>query len=262
MSIGSAELIAAFRMPPELAVAYLRSKGLKVSGNWREVWQAAHARAFTVAQSAGYDVLGDIRDSLETAMNEGQSYNQFIDSLEPTLRKKGWWGVKTDLSTGEIELHKGMDRPVELGTPRRLQLIYEQNIQTAFMAGRYRTMKEAVVTHPYWEYVAVMDERTRPEHARLNGMLFRHDDPIWSVIYPPNGFRCRCRVRPASIASVERRGLTVHSSDGYITEYQYQRRDGSVVPVKQIQLPNMDKPFRPDVGFDYNPAEEYYRGAA
>lgn len=257
--ISKSDVVFAFGLPPEAAVEFLRAKGLQVTEHWMDMWQAAHSRAFTVARSAGYNVLGDIKEALIVAMENGQSYKQFTEQLKPILQAKGWWGLKTDAQTGEIELHQNSMRPVELGSLRRLKLIYEQNVQTAFMAGRYRTMMDAVVTHPNWEYVAVMDERTRAEHAALNGRVFRHDDPIWSVVYPPNGWRCRCRVRPVSIRNKD---VVVDSSDGYITTYEQPRRDGTTVMVQQVQLPSMTKPFRPDVGWDYNPAQEYYRVAA
>jgi SPP1 gp7 family putative phage head morphogenesis protein len=44
------------------------------------------------------------------------------------------------------------------------------------------------------QYRAVLDDRTRSEHAALNGLTARADDPVWSTIYPPNGWNCRCEV--------------------------------------------------------------------
>lgn len=65
-------------------------------------------------------------------MSKGESYQQFIDKLTPTLQAKGWWGKEIDYETGEITVYPGTSCPVELGSPRRLKLIYEQNMQTAF----------------------------------------------------------------------------------------------------------------------------------
>jgi SPP1 gp7 family putative phage head morphogenesis protein len=263
MSVNQATILAAMKMPPEQAVEFLRSKGLKVSNSWRDLWKASHRRAFTVARSAGYAVLKDIKQALLEAMAKGESYQQFIDNLKPTLQAKGWWGKAIDKQTGEIiTYHPDSSRPVELGSPRRLKLIYEQNVQTAFMAGRYREMKSAVETHPYWQYVAVLDNRTRPSHRAMHGRVFRHDDAVWSVAYTPNGWRCRCRVRPLTAAAVQRMGLVVDSADGYISEARVPQKDGSYIRVKKIKLPGMNKPFQPDAGWDYNPAEHFERIAA
>ncbi|MGF6283247.1 hypothetical protein [Pseudomonas silensiensis] len=48
----------------------------------------------------------------------------------------------------------------------------------------------------------------------MHSQVIRHDDPIWSAIYQPNGFNCRCRVIALSEAAVRRRGLAVVSSEG------------------------------------------------
>ncbi|MDR1276177.1 MAG: minor capsid protein [Candidatus Accumulibacter sp.] len=256
--IDQAALLAAFNMPPEQAVAFLRGKGLQVSESWRDLWQTAHRRAFTVARSAGYDVLEDIRSALLESINKGETTQQFIDKLTPTLQAKGWWGKAIDHETGEITVYPGTSRPVELGSPRRLKLIYQQNLQTAFMAGRWRGMKDAVATHPYWRYVAVLDNRTRPSHRAMHGRLFRYDDAAWSIAYPPNGWRCRCRAQPLTAATLRREGYTVQTGDGYIRQVDVPQKDGSMLKVKRLQLPGMDKPFQPDAGWDYNPAADYH----
>ncbi|MDO8769540.1 MAG: phage minor head protein [Burkholderiaceae bacterium] len=260
MAITKYDLVAAFGMPPEEAVAFLRGKGLVVSDGWRDLWQAAHRKAFTVAQSAGYDVLGDIRESLVDALANGKTLKEFTDELTPVLQRKGWWGKAIDPETGEItKMHPGTNNPVTLGSPRRLKLIYEQNLQTAYMAGRWRAMKDGTETHPYWQYVAVLDSRTRPTHRAMNGRVFSHDDAAWSVAYPPNGWRCRCRVRPLTARAAKDEGAFIGTADGYINEVDVPLRAGGTVKVKQLKLPGMAKPFQPDAGWDYNPAADYHK---
>jgi SPP1 gp7 family putative phage head morphogenesis protein len=260
MALGASELVAAFGMPPEEAVAFLRGKGLAVSDSWRDLWHTAHRRAFTVARSASYDVVQDIRDALVDALENGKTLQQFTDELRPVLQAKGWWGKAIDPSTGEIvKTYEGTSKPVQLGSPRRLKLIYEQNIQTAYMAGRYRSMKAGTATHPFWQYVAVLDTRTRPSHRAMNGKVFRHDDDAWTVAFPPNGWRCRCRARPMTAAALQREGFPVSTGAGHITEVEVPRRDGSSIKVKRLTLPGMDRSFQPDAGWDYNPAADYHR---
>lgn len=254
MSVNAQELLVAFAMKPEEAVKYLASKGLVVTDSWRDLWKEANRRAFTVARSAGYDVLQDIRDALVKALEEGRTLAQFTKEITPVLQAKGWWGKAIDKDSGEIKPYSERSgRPVELGSPRRLRLIYEQNLQTGYMAGRYKGLMDAVQTHPFWQYVAILDSRTRPTHRAMNGRVFRYDDPAWGVAYPPNGWRCRCRVRPLG---ADYSG-TVSTAKGYIETAQVPRLDGSSIRVKQLRLPGLAKPFQPDAGWDYNPAANF-----
>ena len=78
------------------------------------------------------DLLRDIRDALDRALAEGSTIAQFRDGLEPVLRAKGWWGKSTltDPLTGET-------REVQLGSARRLRVILDTNMRTAYAAGRW-----------------------------------------------------------------------------------------------------------------------------
>jgi len=190
------DLYYAMTLPPVEAVAYFRQKGLRVSENWYDLLDEIHSKVFTVAHCARLDVLQDIRDELKKAMNGNVSFAEFKKTLTPILQAKGWWGKAIDYETGEIlERYPGTGNIVRYGSPWRLKLIYDVNLQTSFMAGRRARQLENVESRPYWMYVAVMDSRTRTTHQTLNGRVFRHDDPFYGAFYPPNGYRCRCRVR-------------------------------------------------------------------
>jgi len=251
------DLNAAFGMPPKDAVSYFRSKGYEISDRWQEVWAEAHAKAFTVAKAMRMDVLTSIRAEVDKALAEGITERQFIDHLTPRLKALGWWGKQTWVDT------QGTARNVQLGSPHRLKLIYRQNLQTAYMAGRYRRQLSASRTHPYWMYVAVMDSRTRPAHAALNGRVFRWDDPIWQYLYPPNGWGCRCRVRMLTARQVERMGLQVEQGEGYIETFEtdagFDERTGEVYQVQHMRAALPDgRSMSPDVGWAYNPGAAAY----
>ena len=98
------------------------------------------------------------------------------------LQTKGWWGRQenVDTDTGEVS-------QVQLGSPWRLQTIYRTNLQTAYMAGRFQSQLENIDDRPYWQYVAILDGRTRPSHRAMNGKVFRYDDPFWGSFYPHRG---------------------------------------------------------------------------
>ena len=246
------DLSAAFGLPPDKAIDYFKAKGYAITWSWQDMWQEAHAKAFTVAKVMNTDILQDIRGALDDALKNGTTLRDFQKNLTPVLQAKGWWGKTEHVNTltGEVST-------AQLGSPRRLQTIYQTNLQTAYMAGRYQRMMEATDSHPYWEYVAVMDRRTRPTHAAMNGSVYRYDDPIWNSMYPPNGFNCRCRVSALSDTEVKRDGIKTQTSAGRLIDHPITLKDGTVVPGKalRIKVNGQDKLFAPDAGWSYNPGK-------
>jgi len=77
------------------------------------------------------------------------------------------------------------------------------------MAGRYKGQIEVAEDFPYWEYVSVMDSRTRDSHAALNETILRFDDAFWETHYPPAGFSCRCRVVVYNDRTLKRDGKQI-----------------------------------------------------
>jgi len=75
---------------------------------------------------------------------------------------------------------------------------YDFAWNTSHNAATYHTMKKQMDAFPTWMYQTVGDERVRPAHRALNGMKFRADDPAFDSIFPPNGWGCRCYVKPLS----------------------------------------------------------------
>jgi SPP1 gp7 family putative phage head morphogenesis protein len=254
LALTAGDLLDAFNMPPEAAIAFFERKGLKISWDWQDVWRHANSQAFTVAKCARIDVLSDIYGVLSEDLQNGGSFSTFQQQLQPLLEAKGWWGKVEQVNryTGEI-------RTVTYGTPWRLETIYETNMQSAYMAGRQAQMLQATRYAPWWEYSAVMDSRTRPTHAALNGRVFRYDDPFWDTWYPPNGFRCRCRVIPRTDIERARGDFVTSNGAGRmdVMTREVKKRDGSIakVQVTGYKDPVSGKLLTPDMGFDYNPGK-------
>ncbi|PHM22542.1 phage head morphogenesis, SPP1 gp7 family domain protein [Xenorhabdus ehlersii] len=237
-------------LPPKEAIDYFQRKGFAIGFNWHEVEALAHARAFTVAGVLKLDVLADIRTELQKSLETGQTFRDFQRNLLPMLERKGWLGkgLVADTETGELHGKRL--------TPRRLETIFTTNMQSAYMAGRYQQQMENVDDRPYWERVGIMDSRIRPSHAALDGFIARYDDPIWQSIYPPDGYRCRCRVRTRSAADVERLGLRVQSTEGRRIEVQQEYGEpGETRPVMGFENPMTGKVYAPDPGFGFNPGQ-------
>jgi SPP1 gp7 family putative phage head morphogenesis protein len=207
-TLNDKEMLFALNLPPEKVMAYMKQKGYTYSFKWKEVWQGAHNKAFTVAKAMNLDVLEAIRGEVQKAIDTGTTLKQFQKDLKPTLNKLGWWGRKEmiDPTTGEI-------KEVQLGSPARLKTIYQTNLNVAYSVGRYQEQMEVAKDRPYWQYSSMKDPSTRPTHRAMNGKVFRFDDPIWNKIYPPNDWGCRCRVNNLTEADMKERGLTPEISD-------------------------------------------------
>lgn len=237
----------ALKLPPEQAIAYFKGKGYTFSGDWYDTWQEAHAKAFTVAGVMRTDVLEDVRGIVQKALDEGLSLGEFRKGMYSKLAAKGWGSDGVDLDT------------MELANPWRVKTIYQTNMQTAYMAGRYAEMMDNVDNRPYWEYVAVMDNHTRPAHAALNGKVFKSNDPFWDTHYPPLGYRCRCRVRALSGGDIKDRKLSVESSEGHISwqDKLVSKATGELRPVAAYTDPLTGQKILTDVGWSYNPGKAW-----
>ena len=250
MTATAQQLKLAFGLKPERAMEYFRAKGMRITRRAQDMAASAHARAFTVAGVLKAEVLQDIRDALDAALAEGKTYDEFVRNLKPFLQKRGWWGSVHNPETGEILPGRAM-------TPRRLATVYRTNMQSAYMAGRYKAQLENADARPYWTYVAVMDGRTRGSHAAMHNRTFRYDDPIWQAWYPPCGYRCRCRVVARSAAELEADGLALSQGEG-----RMQTRTVDLGKNGKISLTGYRDAsgqwLAPNPGFDSNPGRGAY----
>lgn len=238
-------LVEAFKLNPKAAADYFREKGYAYSWDWTDTYGSAHQTAFTVAKVIRLDILQAIRAELQKALNEGTTFADFQNTLEPRLKKMGWWGLAPD--------PKDPSGQVQLGSPERLKTIFDTNIQGAYGAGRWKQIEDGKKARPYVQYSAILDGATRPAHRLLHQRVYAADDQALSVIAPPNGWKCRCTLVSVSPYEMERDGLTVQEPPTPISrEVVISEKTGEVKTVKGIQLKDGSQ-FFPDAGFDFNP---------
>lgn len=249
------------RSPPETIIKYLEARGYAITFNWFDIQARAHARSFSVAKAASLDVLRDIRSALTDALSSGQVERDFIKRLGPRLKALGWWGKR------EIVSDTGVTQTIQEGSPARLKTIYRTNVAVAQNSARYRAQLDQINDRPYGQYLQIQRASKRDAHAYMHGRVFRLDDPIWTWLYPPNGFRCGCRVRTLSERQLQREGLTVESSAGRIgsrvVTLGVDRQSGELIQVEQPTYRGFDLPvhapgFSPDPGWAHNPASALF----
>lgn len=156
---------------------------------------------------------------------------------------------------------------MQLGSPRRLRVIYETNLRTARAAGQWERIQDAKDALPYLLYTLGPSREHRPEHVKWHGTLLPADDPWWNDHMPPNGWGCKCRVRPVSQREYARLQDTgVQAPPTAETQLPGGSRTAAKVPVQTTAPPSPTVPWENtrtgetiqvpvgiDPGWDYNP---------
>lgn len=237
-------------LPPAEAVAALQRRGARLDPtfSWQDAWEAEHATMFTVAKSAGFDILKDIHAGLLEALAEGRTFQDFAKDLRPVLAKKGWWGRQqvTDPATGEIQERT-------LGSPRRLKTIFETNMRVSYAAGHWAKFERTKATRPVLRYVSLLyGKDRRKQHIARHNLCLPVDDAYWDTWAPPCGWGCQCTLQSLSLRDVERmKGELKFTPPAETSRPFVNARTGQITRV----------PDGIDPGWGYNPGKAGWRAS-
>lgn len=118
-----------------------------------------------------------------------------------------------------------------------LRAEYNFAVASAQSASQWQTIQATKDVLPLLQYRTVGDERVRPDHLELEGVIRPVEDPFWDMYYPPNGWNCRCDV--------------------------YQLSTGKITPLNSITLPDLKPIFQYNpgkAGVAFPPGHPYYDG--
>ncbi|GIW32411.1 PBECR2 nuclease fold domain-containing protein [Meiothermus taiwanensis] len=169
---------------PAEAIEWFRKKVTIRAEEFRQLTDRARRRAFTVAGITSLNLLEDVYKSLLDALEMGTPYEEWAKNLGPKLEAA--WGFTNSYRT---------------------RLVFQQNILSAYAAGRYAqaTQPEVIKARPYWMFDAVLDSATTETCRQLNGTVLRYDHPFWDKNYPPRHFGCRSGVRSLTTEEAARK---------------------------------------------------------
>lgn len=205
------------------ALDFLKEKMSLSNELYQKLDAEGKAKAFTVSGYTSLEVLERFLQELEDAVKSGITKEAFKEQMDEFLKVKGYNSLN----------------------PWQTDVIFRTNLQTAYNAGHYKAMTEPEVRkrRPYWQYQTAGDKHVRTEHAVMEGRVYRCDDPIWDIWYPPNGFRCRCTVVSLTEGQVKKLGLTVDT----LIPHGIDNDTGEAVF------------YWPDKGFTGNPAKTVFK---
>ncbi len=171
------------------AVAFLKGKLPEASLAWDSLDGVVHSKVFTVAGATTADLARDLQESLTRALAEGKTITAFRKDFDQAVQSHGW----------SYNGKRGW----------RTQVIFDANMRSANMAGRWQQIQANKDRRPYLQYRTAGDARVRPQHRQWNGLVYEVDSEFWRTHYPPNGWGCRCTVRAYSQGEIEARNITV-----------------------------------------------------
>lgn len=132
-------------------------------------------KAFTVSEIEKVNQIKLIQDSLTKAINEGQTFKDWQDSMredQPNFKS------------------------FEALTKARKQTIFRNAVNTAYNETRYFDALNNKDIFPFFRYDAINDSLTRPAHLAMDNIILPVDDPFWQSRTPANGHNCRCALIP------------------------------------------------------------------
>lgn len=218
-----------FKTAPRDVTNYFNAKKSRPSFDWRDIAPEEHAFSWTVAKSAGFDILDDIRSAMQDAISNQTSFEHFRSQLTPLLQKKGWWGKR--FGTDPVD---SVTKLVQLGSPRRLRTIYWANIHTAYAAGQWAKTQRTKRFLPFLVYLLSVSRERRLEHEDWVGIVLPVDHPFWDTHYPPNGWGCKCRIRQISEREARRLGWSENQAAPIVVERIWRnKRTGQVTKVPE-----------------------------
>lgn len=216
-----------FKTAPKEVTRFFDTKKSQPTFDWRDIAPEEHAYSWTVAKSAGYDILDDVRTEMDDAIRNRVPFDQFRKQLTPVLQSKGWWG-----KAKAIDPLDGSSKTVQLGSPRRLKTIYWANTRSAHAAGEWERTQRNKAFLPFLLYTLSVSERRRPEHEGWVGVVLPIDHAFWNTHYPPNGWGCECGVRQISRREAKQLGWSDGQAEPLVVyEPWHNKRTGDVVQV-------------------------------
>lgn len=180
-------------LPFAQAIASFLERRIISKAAFKRLSDAMRLRAFTIAGDHNSYTRQQVFDSLSDAIAEGIPQADWVGNAERLFDRLGVTGLGR----------------------HHLDTVFETNVFASYQHGRFRQQNTPALikARPFLVYRTVGDERVRESHAAMDGFTAPRDHAIWKTWYPPNGFRCRCRVEAISKREAEETGIAEPGAD-------------------------------------------------
>lgn len=187
------------------AIISFNGKNLLTTQSYLDVKAYQHALAFTVAKMMDEDLLADTRGLIQSAMETGTDFHESKKQLLPQLMSKGWLRLDPTISK---DTDFGAWLKQNKFISNRLRTIFHTNLQTSYAAGQWQRIQETKTFLPFLQYMPSLATHKREEHKKYYGICRPADDPIWKLIFAPNGYYCECWMKQLTKSQADKVGIS------------------------------------------------------
>ena len=213
--------------PFKEAIDFLQGKVRVPTRAYTDLMGAAHSKGFMVAGATKDELLADFQETIGRCIRDSLTLEDFRKDFDRIVAAHGW-------------SYKG-------SRGWRTRTIFETNIRTSYMAGKWQQAQETKRMRPYGRYIHTTVRHPRLDHESWHNKIVPLDDPWWTYRWPPNGWGCKCGVETVSERELQREGWEVWNPPPDTTK---------MVPVKTpdgiIEVETVDGV---DPSFAYNPGK-------
>ncbi len=173
---------------PDEAIAALALKTGYTKAEFDILIAEVKGRAFTVAGLEKNTIDREVQVLLLQSLKSGDDFAAFKHRLNEAFIKYAMPVYGEVGLVGEKILN------------HHAETVFRTNVMDAYNQGRKKVLDDDDVKEafPAWRISEIIDGRTRPSHARADGLTFMADDPVWQKITCPNGYNCRGVILPIS----------------------------------------------------------------
>jgi phage gp29-like protein len=174
-------------LPFDEAIDWFADKIVLSADQYARLTEQARAWAFSVSGLTRIDLVADVYNSLQDALQQGIDMGEWRRDITSHFLERGWAGPN----------------------PWRLETIFLNNVLESYNAGRWAQQNDPYVLErfPLLVYKTKDDGRVRPEHHLWHNTVLPTGHPWWNTHYPQNGHRCRCKALSVSPGELKEFGL-------------------------------------------------------
>ncbi len=143
-----------------------------------------------------------------------------------------------------------------------LKTEYNAAVRSSRMATKWQEVQRTKRLYPNLEYIRSRSADKRVDHEKLVGTILPVDHPFWDKHFPPNGWNCKCSVRPTKAqATEEPAGVTIDPTFAFNPGKDGQVFDMATHPYSKVPQEAFQEAMKlaQRSTFDYERKEAYER---